>query len=118
MDSLDSFQNTLSNQSTDVAAYIGIDWADRKHDICLHDLATNTQEFCVIEHRPEAIDTWVEGLQKRYDGHRIAICTEQKRDSLIYALWAPRKIDLAIAETAEISLMTLNKRLLFSIKLN
>ena len=43
MDSLDSLQNTSLTQSIDVTAYSGIDWADRKHDICLNDLGTNTQ---------------------------------------------------------------------------
>ena len=40
----------------------------------------------MIEHRPEKIDEWVEGLRQRYGGRRIAICTEQKRGPLIYAL--------------------------------
>lgn len=86
MNRLNSLHNTPSTESTEVAAYIGIDWADRKHDICLHDISSNTQEFCVIEHRPETIDEWVEGLRKRYGGRRVAICTEQKRGPLIYAL--------------------------------
>jgi Transposase len=68
------------------AAYIGIDWANRKHDICLMDVEKQTQEFCVIEHRPEKIEEWVESLRKRYGGRPIAICTEQKRGPLIYAL--------------------------------
>ena len=80
------WENALANQSPDIAAYIGIDWADQKHDICLHDLSTNTQELYVIEHRPETINEWVEGLRKRYGGRRVAICTEQKRGPLIYGL--------------------------------
>jgi len=36
----------------------------------------------------------------------------------IFALRAPRKIDLSMAETLEISLYILNKAALFSIKLN
>ncbi len=50
------------------------------------DVQTQTQEFCVIEHRPEKIDQWVESLRKRYGGRQVAICTEQKRGPLIYAL--------------------------------
>lgn len=67
-------------------AYIGIDWADRKHDICLFDVEHQTHEFSVIEHRPEIIEQWVESLRKRYEGRTVAICTEQKRGPLIYAL--------------------------------
>lgn len=76
--------NSLHKDSE--AAYIGIDWSDRKHDICLYDVELHTQEFCVIEHRPESIDAWVESLRQRYGGRRVAICTEQKRGPLIYAL--------------------------------
>lgn len=68
------------------AAYVGIDWADQKHDICLYDPATQQFEFSIIASQPEAIDTWVEGLRKRFNGETIAICTEQKRGPLIYAL--------------------------------
>ncbi|MGJ3248786.1 MAG: IS110 family transposase [Elainellaceae cyanobacterium] len=67
-------------------AYIGIDWADRKHDICLYDPATGEPEYSVIGHLPEAIDAWVEGLRKRFGSQPIAVCTEQKRGPLIYAL--------------------------------
>jgi transposase len=85
MDIINSL-NKDSDSNIVEAAYIGIDWADRKHDICLMDVQTQTQEFCVIEHRPEKIDQWVESLRKQYSGRRIAICTEQKRGPLIYAL--------------------------------
>jgi transposase len=68
------------------AAYIGIDWADCKHDICLYDSTTQHVESCIIGSQPETIDVWAEGLRKRFDGQAIAICTEQKRGPLIYAL--------------------------------
>jgi transposase len=68
------------------AAYIGIDWADRKHDICLYDPITQKFEYSVIGSQPEAIAEWTEALQKRFNGQAIAICTEQKRGPLIYAL--------------------------------
>jgi hypothetical protein len=45
-------------------AYIGIDWSDRKRDICLYDVEQQTQEFCIIEHRPEKIEEWVEDHQQ------------------------------------------------------
>lgn len=68
------------------AAYIGIDWADQKHDICLYDPTIEQFEFSVISSQPEAIAVWVEGLRKRFHGQSIAVCTEQKRGPLIYAL--------------------------------
>jgi hypothetical protein len=47
------------------AAYIGIDWSDRKHDIYLYDCTTGEAEEAVIGSQPEAIQAWVEGLRKR-----------------------------------------------------
>lgn len=85
MDIQHSLQKDAKAQQTEVA-YIGIDWADRKHDICLYDLQQQTHESYVIEHRPEKIEQWVEGLRQRFGGQPIAICTEQKRGPLIYAL--------------------------------
>lgn len=71
---------------TDFVAYIGIDWADRKHDICLYDVATQEREYSVIGAQPQEIAAWVNGLQLRYGSQPIAICLEQKRGPLIYAL--------------------------------
>src|ERR1700681_4260223 len=40
------------------AAFVGIDWADRKHDICLQVANGEKREFDVLVHRPDAIDQW------------------------------------------------------------
>ena len=85
MDISNSWQNEPDEHHAEVA-YIGIDWADRKHDICLYDLQQQTHESYIIEHRPEKLTQWVEQLRQRFGGQRIAICTEQKRGPLIYAL--------------------------------
>ncbi|MEO1211317.1 MAG: IS110 family transposase [Cyanobacteria bacterium J06638_20] len=68
------------------AAYIGIDWSDRKHDICLYDVHTQSRTFLKLEHRAEVIHEWVASLQQQYEGRPIAIGLEQKRGPLIYAL--------------------------------
>lgn len=68
------------------AAYIGIDWADRKHDIHLLDCATGQREDYTIGSQPDAIAAWVKGLRKRYGTDSLAVCLEQKRGPLIYAL--------------------------------
>lgn len=71
---------------TDFVAYVGIDWADRKHDICLYDATTEKREYSVIDAQPQDIAIWVNGLQQRYGNASIAVCLEQKRGPLIYAL--------------------------------
>lgn len=68
------------------AAYIGIDWSDAKHDVCLVDAATGCQELSVIKHQPESLDEWARGLRNRFSGQRVALCLEQSRGPLISAL--------------------------------
>jgi transposase len=68
------------------AAWVGIDWADRKHDICLQAGSEGKRELLVLEHRPEAIDEWANELRVRFDKQRIAVCLEQRKGALITAL--------------------------------
>ena len=44
------------------AAFVAIDWADRKHTFALQEAATGHREGGEIEHTPEAVETWVRGL--------------------------------------------------------
>src|SRR5215211_738373 len=68
------------------AALIGIDWADAKHDVCLLDCASGRREAAVIKHTPEELDQWADSLRRRYAGQQVAVCLEQSRGPLIYAL--------------------------------
>ena len=67
------------------AAYVGIDWADKKHDFCIEIPAERTQEFDVIPHRINLIDQWVRTLYARVKGP-IAVAVELTRGPLISAL--------------------------------
>jgi len=76
--------NTPSD--TEFAAFLGIDWADRKHDVCLLAAGCNRREFSVLPHRPEAIAQWAEGLRQRFGGRPIAVCLEIAKGPLVSAL--------------------------------
>jgi transposase len=67
-------------------AYIGIDWADRKHDIALYDCASDTWQESIIKTRPQDLLDWVNQLRARYGERKIAVAMEQKRGPLLYAL--------------------------------
>jgi hypothetical protein len=56
------------------AAFIGIDWADAKHDGCRQVAGSAKRAYCQIEHTPEAIDAWGTTLRTRFNGHPVAIC--------------------------------------------
>ena len=36
------------------SVYVGIDWADSKHDVCIQSKSSDEREFAVVRHRPEA----------------------------------------------------------------
>jgi transposase len=67
-------------------AYIGIDWADRKHDIACYDCASGTWQEYIIQTRPQDLLDWVNQLRARYGEGKIAVGMEQKRGPLLYAL--------------------------------
>jgi transposase len=67
------------------ALFIGIDWADQKHDcyaIDRHGKGFHQE----IAHSPESINTWVGEMLRLADGQPIAIMLEQSRGPLVYAL--------------------------------
>jgi transposase len=76
----------INTCETTYAAYIGIDWADRKHDISLYDCQTQTWEDCIIQSHPQAITDWVNQLRLRYGSEKLLVGLEQKRGPLLYAL--------------------------------
>ena len=51
-----------------IGAWIGIDWADEKHDVSLYDMASGKQEAFVIRQTPEALQEWLGQLRSRYEG--------------------------------------------------
>jgi len=70
----------------DVAAFIGIDWADQKHAVYLAETGSSTKKYSELKQTPEAIVEWVSQLRVRFGGEKIAICLEQSKGALIYAL--------------------------------
>jgi transposase len=68
------------------AAFVGIDWADAKHDVCLQAVGDDKREFSRLEHKPEAIEAWARALQERCAGYPVAGCLERNKGPLVYAL--------------------------------
>jgi transposase len=70
----------------EVAAFVGLDWADAKHDVCIQAAGTERREFGGLEHRPEAIDVWGQTLRTRFNGQPIAVCLELTKGPIVSAL--------------------------------
>ena len=75
--------NTHSNKP--FTAFIGIDWADTKHDICLQAADSEQREFACIPHQVECIEEWALSIQQRFGGS-IAIALELSKGPIVYAL--------------------------------
>ena len=75
------------------AAFVGSDWADAKHDVCLQAVGSDTRECRQLDHTPEAIDAWARTLQQRFAGRPIAVGLELNKGPLVYAL---RKYDFLV----------------------
>ncbi len=65
--------NSLTHQ--DYTAFIGIDWADTKHDICLQPANSEQREFGQFPHTVNGIEEWSSTMHQRFGG-TIAVALE------------------------------------------
>ena len=72
------------------AAFIGLDWADAQHDVCLQVAGSDKREWTTLAHRPEVIAAWATDLLQRFKGQPIAIALELNKGPIVEAL---RKYD-------------------------
>lgn len=68
------------------AAWVGLDWADKRHWVCLCPEGSDQEESYALEHQAEAIQDWLRELERRFGGRPVAVVVEQTRGALIYAL--------------------------------
>jgi transposase len=73
----------LSNQQ--FTAYVGIDWADTKHDVCVQAANSDQRRFDCIPHQVARIEAWAISLRQRY-GAPIAIALELTKGPIVAAL--------------------------------
>lgn len=68
----------------DFAAFIGLDWGDQKHAVCL--AAGGQRVATELAQQADDLEAWAADLRTRFRGRPIAVCLEQSRGALIYAL--------------------------------
>lgn len=68
------------------SAFVGLDWADQKHDVSVVSASGGAPMHQVITHTPEALQEWLVKLRGQYPEGQIAICLEQSRGALIFHL--------------------------------
>ena len=73
-------------QSTEFAAFVGLDWDDEQHAVCILPAAGGAAQHGEVKQHPEDLAAWVAELRARYGGRPVAVCLEQSRGALVYAL--------------------------------
>jgi transposase len=76
----------IAPENSAFSAFVGLDWADQKHDLLLYDPVQARPEPQQLPHTPEAIEEWACALRQRFGGGFIAVCFEQSRGAIAYAL--------------------------------
>ncbi len=75
----------MKNTKNTFSAFVGLDWADQKHDVSVCAVG-ETPVHQVVTHTPEALHEWLINLHKQYPDGPIALCLEQTRGAVIYHL--------------------------------
>lgn len=70
----------------EVVAWVGLDWADQRHEIRLQAVGSPQIESFTVEQKPEALHGWIAELRARFPQGKIAVALEQSRGAVIYAL--------------------------------
>jgi transposase len=74
------------DEEKSIRAWIGIDWADEKHDVSIYDVASGKQEALIVRQYPEALQEWLGQLRCKYERGYVAVVLEQGRGGLLNAL--------------------------------
>jgi transposase len=82
----DGRNSLMSKQNVEIAAFVGLDWADQKHVVSLQEVGSDQRQQFTLDHTPEAVQSWIQLLRNRFAGKPVAIAIEQTRGGLIYAL--------------------------------
>ena len=76
------------------AAFVGWDWADKEHQICLCKAGSANNEQRAIKATPEALHEWAAQMRLRFGGKPVAVGIEMGRGGVIWALMAYEHIVL------------------------
>ena len=85
-DALQTMKGGREDNMMELAAYIGLDWADRTHAVCLESVDESILDQFELEQKPEAIHAWVGQLREQFGGRPVGIAIEQTKGALIHAL--------------------------------
>jgi len=74
------------NPKLDCAAFVGVDWGDQEHAFFVLPTDGSSVSCDSVKQTPETIAAWVAQLRQQFGGRPVAVCLEQSRGALIFAL--------------------------------
>jgi transposase len=74
------------NQATEFAAYVGIDWGDQEHSVCVAEAGSKKSATWTVKHTPEELEAWLSKLRERFENKPVAVCLEISRGPLVSVL--------------------------------
>ena len=75
----------MQMELSDFTAVIGIDWADKKHDVCVQATGSDKRQFSIIPHQVDKIDEWAQSMYMRHGG-QMAVALELAKGPIVSAL--------------------------------
>jgi hypothetical protein len=76
-------------KTIEFAAYIGLDWADQKHDICLQENHSHRVESLRLDHKSDAISNWAAELRQRFQGRPVHRRKSESAENIGFPGWLP-----------------------------
>ncbi len=77
---------STTTPTTNFAAFIGIDWADKEHEIWLRPADGSPAKRSTLSQNPVAIQEWVSQLRQQFGGRLVALSIELSHGPLLAAL--------------------------------
>ena len=85
-------ESSLKATDQPVGVYIGWDWADKKHDVCLRLPGQKSGDHKIIDNTPEAVHGFLKDIHTQFPRQQIVLAIESSRSALLpifeqYASW-------------------------------
>jgi transposase len=77
---------SMRSNMPSIVAWVGLDWADKRHEVRLMPAGSTQSEALQLDQKPEALQNWVAELRRRFPQDHIAVALEQSRGPVLYAL--------------------------------
>ena len=75
----------MQTELTQFTAIIGMDWADKQHDVCVQAGTSGQRQSYPVAHKTDKLDAWARSLYRQYGGP-IAVALELSKGPIVSAL--------------------------------